>query len=500
MAWRLRPPRPGWMSWWGWPWPWTGSLKGTTLLYGVSVLGERAVGLIMLALLTRVLSPETYGLWTQMVAAASTVSTVLLLGFNATLVSLLAGTRSRLEASGLFHGMLLAVSALALVSVGVASLFADSVSALVFGAREFAAFAGLLGFLVLSDTLFELTAMVLRARQRIPLASVYYLLKTVLRLGVFILVLVVWPLQFRDAVWGIVLVQGGLVALIYGTKILGDLGLNLGIRALPWRHILALSLPFVPYYAVVAFNGFVARFFLAQFAGLTEVAIFSVAYSLLAVVGIIYSVMAFTLYPHLAALWARGDRAAVAESLRKFTVYYLFFGAPCIALLSLLGRPLISLLSTEAYVSGWPLLVTVGLGILVFGIYQLHIYIPILAGRTLANLTLMTGAFVVNVIMSRLLVPAWGVLGAAAASLGSSLILAAGTVLIGQRHVPYHFPWIAGGRIATTSVVMAAVAVISLRWRGSGNLVWVILIAVGSLAVYVLMDLAQGRSFIRELR
>ena len=65
------------------------SLKNDTLFYGVAVLAERLIGLLIISLLTKTLSQEFYGIWTQMIVTTGLLSPIVLMGFYSAAVRFL---------------------------------------------------------------------------------------------------------------------------------------------------------------------------------------------------------------------------------------------------------------------------------------------------------------------------------------------------------------------------------------------------------------------------
>lgn len=475
------------------------SLRNDTLFYGVSVLCERIVSFLILPLLTKLIAQELYGVWSQMIITAGLISNVILMGFHTAVVRFLSGIENNRERSEIFHAMVAIVLFNSFIVITIAFFFAPPLSHLVFGDVRYSTFIPLLGILLVSDALFELVAAFLRARKSIQLVSFYYFIKATVKIGLLAMGILILRLELYQAITGIVGAQLILVLFIYVKDILRKMGLRISIIDIPWRKIMFFSLPLVPYSIVIWANNFVDRYFILHLLDITQVSIYAVAYSLAAIVGLFYSVLGYTLYPHLTRLWNTGDKIGTAETLHKATEYYLFCTIPVIALLANFGTPLVKIFTKNEYVSNWQVIFFLGAGIGSFGLYHLNIYIILLANKTLFNLKVSAVGLFVNVIFNTIFIPAIGILGAAIATFLSNGILAFWIIREGKKHISFVFPW----RSTIKIVIATSLMILILLWIGRyveiknlGALIFVLALGTG---IYGAIDLLNKNSFLLRL-
>ena len=121
------------------------TINRDTLWYGIATIAERAVSFLLLPLLTKTLSQDFYGVWTQIILSLGLVPGILLVGFQTTAVRYLAGKSEARYVGAVFHGMLSLVLLNSIIGLTLATIFAKTISIFMFGDERFVDFARVLG-------------------------------------------------------------------------------------------------------------------------------------------------------------------------------------------------------------------------------------------------------------------------------------------------------------------------------------------------------------------
>lgn len=474
------------------------SLKKDTILYGVSTLLERVVSFLILPLLTKVLSQDLYVVWSQFIITLSLLSNIALLGLHTAAVRFLAGKIEKVKASSIFHGMLGLVILNSFICIFISLKWSSGLSRLMFADEKFSEFVVLFALFLSCEALFEIMAASLRAQKEILLLSVYYFLKNGLRVIILAIALLPFHLSLSSAITFIIIVQFGLVAFIYINNILRRLGFSFSFTSIPWSAIMSFSLPLIPYGILIWGNNFVDRYLVLHMININEVGKYAVSYSLAAIIGITYSILGYTLYPHLADLWNRHQISGVAETLRKANKYYLFFSIPLVAVISIYSGLLIKFLSTTQYLAGWQTVFWLAMGILFFGIYQLNMYITLLKNDTFFNVKISLVSLVANIILNIFLIPKLGILGAAVATFLSNSLLVFFTILFVKRNFSGTFPYAKVSRMILITVFTSFFLLLGNHYLGK-NMIYVFSSVIIAGAIYILADLLDRDSVMRSL-
>ncbi len=477
------------------------SIKKDTITFGVALIVERAASFFVLPILTKNLSPELFGIWSQIIIAVSLLTSIVLLHFHTALVNYFSGSEHDVgKKEDVFHtifGILLINSFVFFIIIFI---FSNRVGNIIFGSSVYSNFVLLLWFLLITEALIELMTSYLRASQRIRLLSIYYIIKNFGRIIILAVSIVFLELSLSTAL--IVLISWQLIfgMFIYLKDIIRNTSLSLSFNFKEnIKEIMSFSLPLVPLSILLWLNNFVDRYFVLHILNLRQVSLYSVAYSIAAITGIFYAVLGFTLYPQLAKLWSRQDKISAADLFSRALNYYLFFLIPSIALLTILSSSLISLISTSAYISNWTVVLWLGVGIGLFGIYQIYFYLTLLGEKSFLNLIVAGMAVLLNLILNVILIPLIGISGAAIATTLSNSILAFCTIIISKRVLPVVFPWKGIAKIINATVVMSSFLFLVqhyFRIQNTGTLVLIIIIAG---VIYLLVDLLDRNSIIRQL-
>jgi O-antigen/teichoic acid export membrane protein len=263
--------------------------------------------------------------------------------------------------------------------------------------------------------------------------------------------------------------------------------------------VLTFSLPLVALALLTALNNFTDRFFLTHLHGLNEVAIYSAAYSLAAIASFFYSVLGFTLFPVLSRRWAEGSLEETGQLVSRVMLVYLFFLMPFIAGLTVVGPSLMRLLATDAYETPAYLLLTLGCGIGLFGLYQIAFYVTLLGHGSVRALPLMGVAAGANVLLNAMLVPRYGGFGAALAGCASNAVLALQTLRLARQILPWRFPWSAGLRILLRTLCMAAFLWLAGIWPGYGDFHSLLAVLFSAALLYLVLDRVDRRNSILSL-
>jgi O-antigen/teichoic acid export membrane protein len=424
-------------------------LTGESALYGIGQAGSRAVQVLLVPVLTRVLTPEAYGVSELVLAYTQTVLLVLVFGMDGALARFFyqqADTSARVTMASSSLVFRLATGVLAALALG--ALAAPLADGLLGGAvyRKYV----LIGAATLPWTLLVLFANdVLRVTFQpvkfVALSAVQTLITAALAL-----VLVV----SRDLG-----VAGVLYAKLGGDAVAALVGLVLVRHALAPRfdravlvRMLRYGVPLVPVAFAFGLMGSLDRWMLQRVRSLEEVAVFALAAKFFAVVGM--GVTAFSLAFFPIAYARASEPGAPRLYARVLGAYVAVAGAGALAI-ALFAPELLALLAPSAYAGAAVPAVWLCFAAVVHGAY----YVAALGiGLALRTPLLAWGAGAgacAAAIGQWWLTPRYGVAGAAAATFAGYAVALIVTWRIAQRVHPLPYR---GGRLAAVGAVALGLA------------------------------------------
>lgn len=421
----------------------TASLRVDTALYASAILLDRLLGLLLLPFLTRAISPQDYGVWTQTAVTAGMLVPLVLFAAPTTIVRYFSGPVGRAGRVRQF-GQLGALSVgLFVLCAAAAWLGAAGLAALAYGSAAREPLVPALLALLAADAGVEFAVAWLRAAGRMGRVASVLALRSVLRYGA-LLVLVGPATPLLDWLGPYAAVQCGfaLAVLVLARVLVGAADAAAAATEPPLlRELLRFAFPLVLLAAFTSLNGVLDRFLLVRWIGLDGVAVYAAAVSLCAIPVVFYSVLGFTLFPVLARHWSTRQFDEAARLVSQALRVYLFLCLPVALAIVLAGPWALPLLATADYRAAPGVFAWLGLSVTAFGVYQILIYALLLDGRSHQVLLLAIVATAANLVLNLLLAPRFGASGAAAAAAISNVAMAGLAARLARRVLPWRFPW-----------------------------------------------------------
>src|SRR5215211_2300358 len=423
-------------------------------VYGFGSLVSRFIAVLLLPVYTRYLSPADYGLIETLIALSAILTVLLAAGVKSAFFRFYFDEPER-------------PGRLRVIRTSFWFTMASGTAGLV---------AGLLLAAPISQ---------LRVEQR----SVAYLIATLINLGLTVaatvLLVVVWEQGPIGVIvgnfTGTLLVYAGLLA--YRRE---QLGLELDRPLL--REMNRFGMPLVPSALFLWALNFSDRFFLVKLAGPREVGLYSIGVRMAS--AIILLLAAFrTAWPAF-AYSIEDDREA--KRTYSFVLTYIVVITSWMALaLGVLAPWLVRLLTTEDFYDAERVVAPLAFAAAAFGAYIVVVIGIGRARRTRSNWVITGAAAVLNVALNLLLIPPFGMMGAAIATIGAYGTLFVGMAWKAQRVFPVPYQW---RRVATA--MGAAIALTVIARVLDLPLAWAIAVVVA----YPLVLLPLGFYLPEELR
>jgi O-antigen/teichoic acid export membrane protein len=462
-----------------------GELARHSAVYGLGSLVSRFIAVLLLPVYTRYLSPADYGLIETLIALSAVLTVLLAAGVKSAFFRFYFDEpdgpgRLRVIRTSFWFTMASATSGLV-----AGLLLAGPISQLLFGTSDHgdlvrAAFVGLW-----AHVNYEQMTSLFRVEQR----STAYLIATLINLGLTVgatLLLVVALDQGPIGVivgnfTGTLLVYVGLLA--YRRE---QLGLELDRPLL--REMNRFGMPLVPSALFLWILNFSDRFFLVKLAGAKEVGLYSIGVRLAS--AIILFLAAFrTAWPAFA--YSIEDDREAARAYSYVLTYIVVITSWMALALGVLAPWLVRLLTTPEFYDAEQVVAPLAFAAAAFGAYIVVVIGIGRARQTRSNWAISGVAALLNVGLNVALIPPFGIMGAAVATIGAYATLFLGMAWKAQRVFPVPYQW---RRVATAMGTAIALTVI-------GRALDVPLAAaIALVAVYPLVLLPLGFYLPEELR
>lgn len=473
-----------------------------TLVYGIGAVAQQLLGVITLPIYARVFAPSQYGVIEVATVGLAVLSIMVDLGLGtATQRSYLDYGEHQVEerrvvlSSSLLPSMLIAVTLAALLAVAHHEL-----SVWLFGSGRYGTVVILTGVCVPVITL----ATLLREVMRMRFQAWQYLGSALLAGATSAILGVTFVLAFGMGINGVFagVLTGNALAVGYGLVVsLRHIGRRVSVREL--RVMWAYALPLIPMALAMWMLQFVDRILLSRLGSLAAVGQYAIANRLALVVLLLLSAFDIAYTPFMLALH-REDEAAERQLRARLLTYVTAALVVIAAVLALFAREIISVIA-PTYHESYKAVALVCIGAAALGTSQITVAGIIITRRIPLIGIFATVAAMVNVGLNVALIPAWGQIGAGAATAVGYLALTGLYYCGSQRAYPTEYDL---RRVIATAVLGCAVMPIGLIASGS---VWLdLLIRIGGLLVLGLglrllriigpEELAEMRGLIGRMR
>ena len=390
-----------------------------TAVYGFGKGILFPLGLITLPIFTRVFGPDEFGVIELIITITSLLSLFLIVGMDS------ATTRSYFDASTSEHKREVISSGFwflvvwNLLVVGVVLLFSGRISSLAFGSGQY---ANLLKIVFVN---IPLSLLVAYCQNTIRLQfspwrfTAVALLSGLSTVGLSLLLV----LEFRMGLWGyfIGILAGNAISLMPALY-LSRKDLALAFSPTKLKEMLRYGVPLVP--ASLAYYVFSMsdRFFLARFATLADVGLYSVAVKISSIM--LFFNMAFGLAwsPFVFKLYAESEER-MKEIAGRTAKYVLVFFSLMAVSVTAFSPELLRLVTTEQYFGAAIAIAPLCLGGVAYATTQVTVLGISLARKTKYIALFSWVAATVNLGLNALLVPRFGILGASIANAVSYAVL-----------------------------------------------------------------------------
>lgn len=462
-----------------------------SLIYSIPRLLSGAMGVVLVPIYTKYLLPNQYGVMDILNIVYTLVNFIICFEITQAVARFLADAKDKTEiktiASTAFIFSLVAYMGYALISLG----FSEALARWILDDSSFSAIYRLFIFSSVLQGLFYFTINQLRwelkSKESVIAQAIYGLLSPVLTF----IGLVVFELGLSSIYYA--LIVSNAVALAVSFYFLrNSLGLIFDLSVL--KEMFTFSAPLVPSSIGVLAAVYIDRIFLKEMMSLNEVGIYGVAYSIASVMGLLFAGVQLSLTPLVYNYYKiENTRAEVAQIFR----YFILAALGLIFLLVVFSSEIMTYLIDPNYHGSQYLI-----PFLMFSILCSYMYIFFpgigIAKKTKTIALINFGVALVNIVLNILLIPVWGVYGAALATAIGTGIGAFLYFYFSQKHYPIKFNW---SRILPA--FMLVVVLMMIVYQAQASLAIRLLIAISGVGILVVMmadfnDLKKIRAIFKK--
>jgi len=421
-------------------------LAASSAIYGLGGTLQKLLGVVLVPIYTRYLSPEEYGVLALLLVTGGVAAILLQTGMGSALFReiLYEGTEpTAVESTALYY-----VGVQGVLLAGVLLLLAPAISVLIFGTASHAPLLRLV-FLTVA---FQLTEVLALARCRTRDQPGLYVTLSILRFCVGAALTILFVVGLKRGVAGVVtatLLTSAGFSLVYLTL------LRRALRPRVSRQILRRLLTYGGPLVLASLASFVMtssdRYFLQRFATTAEVGIYSLGYSIGQVMQLPVQAVQLAWPAEMYAIARREDGSRLLA--RTVTYYVVVMGCAGLGV-AVLAREALVLLATPRFYGAHRIVPFVVVSSILQGLWFMTSSGTDVRNKTAYNIPIISVAAGANLALNWALIPRFGMMGAATTTVLTYAVLLAINVPVNIRlwHVPYEY-----SRLFKMGVVWVAV-------------------------------------------
>jgi O-antigen/teichoic acid export membrane protein len=445
-------------------------------IYGIGGLVSRIIAVLLLPLYTRYLTPSDYGQIETLLALTTVMGLVLRAGITSAFFRFYFDVEDddgRLRVLRTSFWFTMGGGTLGLVLL---LLFASPVATLLFGDADAANLVRAAGVALWATVNYEQMTSLFRVEER----SVAFVCASLANVFLTIAITLLLVVSLEKGAIGVIVGNFSGTLIVY-LALLGyrreQHGLQFDRRLL--REMNRFGVPLVPTALFLWVTNFSDRFFLVKLADVAEAGLYSVGVRVASAMVLLLT--AFRMAWPAFAYSIKDEREA--RRTYAYVLTYLTVVTAWVALaLTLLSPWLVDLLAAPRFADSASVV-----GPLAFATVSYAAYIVIAIGvgrarRTQFNWVVTGAAALVNVALNLALIPPYGMIGAALATVAAYTTMAVGMAWWSQRIYPVPYQW---RRVATAALAAVALAVIG-KELDAGLAAVVVLVLAYPLALGVL--------------
>jgi O-antigen/teichoic acid export membrane protein len=405
-------------------------------VYGVGTVLNRVIGFLLIPVYTHYLTTTDYGTLELIELTTYITGMFLAAGISYSLLRFYYDAESDAQRRLVVSSAHMATLAVSIIVGGWLVLFAPGVSSLIFESQNYATLFRLSFMTLILSVASEVPMGYIRAQQKSMLFTAISISKLALALTLNIVFLV----QFGWGIRGIIL--SALITQLAATAVVSTYTFwqtGFGLSRARIKEMMLYGLPMIPGAVSLYVLNFADRYLLPRFSSLSQLGIYSLGYKFGMVIGPLVTEPFMSIWaPKMFEIAKRPDAQKIyANMLTYFLLLVTFIGLG----ISVLIKDVLALMSAPEFHSAYKVVPIIVLSYIVWGA-SYHVRIGILLAKRTKHIAYIMGVGAVsNVLLNLLLIPRYGMWGAAWATLAAYVLVFVLTYIVSMRflRVSYQF-------------------------------------------------------------
>jgi O-antigen/teichoic acid export membrane protein len=418
----------------------------------------------------------------------SLLSPLALLGLHSAMIRFLAAEKDKTKIQEGFYSVIFVVFFAGLLLSLIVFLLADSFAITILKDISAAPLIKIASVVILLQALDLASLEFFRTFGRMKKYSGLMLLQTFAEVG-FVAYFVLSGFGLFGAVVSLIISRGA-VLLIGASFIFKEIGFRLP-KFYELKDYLKFGLPMVP---SMIFSWIIVgsdRYIIGYFMTISAVGIYSATYNIGWVISMFIAPISVILFPTISKSYDVNEVEKVKTYLKYSLKYFLMLSIPSIFGILIFSEPILRIMTRPEFISSGKIIMPfIAISALFYGVQTVFGQIIMVFKKTNIYALLFAISAVCNIILNVILIPLYGILGAAIATFFTYALFMVLCVFISFRYLVFDIPW-----MSISKSVISSIAMLVIIWMLNPPRVQVIgvliLIVVGGITYFGMLVLLK---------
>jgi len=407
------------------------------IVFGIGGVLQKTIAFILLPIYTTRLAVSEYGSLGLLITTGSIMSTIFLLGINYGLFRSYFEYKDEESRKAVISSAFFMILASNVILFTIGFVFSNQMSYLIFGNYDYRLHFIFITLITVFEIFNIVPSAVLQAKRKSVVFISLQVIFLLIRLGLIIYLIVSRNMGIMGVLIGN-LVVGFLSCLAYYFYIRKEFVARfLKSEAI---NMLKVGLPLIPSsLSVFVFNS-IDRYFLNYYSDLSEVGLYNLAYNFGNLVTVLFATPLALIWP--AVFLSAKDHKNMKEFYVRALTYTSMIAFFIFLVISLLSKEAIELFANEEY---WGAYTVIPIIVLTYAIWSLRKSVlvgVILKKRTQIQALIFFIGAVINIGLNFLLIPRYGIMGAASSTIATYIIIMIALVIYCKNLMEVSFEWV----------------------------------------------------------
>jgi O-antigen/teichoic acid export membrane protein len=425
-------------------------------IIGIANILQAFSGLILIPVITKILGVHDYGLYVQFYVTIALITGFTTLGLPYATVRFLAGVKDKEQIQDDVYSSIVLIFISSLIVSFFLILFSSTIAEYLFGGSII--FVRILAIIIPIECIGGTLLNLFRVFQKIKKYTIFTIIKTYTELAVIVMIIF--------AGYGII--EVALSVLIIRFLLLIVLAViitsGIGIRVPRFSRMIEyfkFSIPTIPANVAGWVTNSSDRYIIAIFLGVTFVGYYNPGYALGGLILMFMTPVDFVLVAVVAKYYEEQKIDVVRDIFKYAIKYFLLLAIPAFFGLSILSKPILTILSTpELAEQGYLVTPFIAFSMVLTGLGGVAIGKSLyLAKKT--HISMMNGLIVAgtNFGLNMLLIPTMGIIGAAIATMAAFLAGSVFGFYFAFKYFDFDIDWLSLAKILIASIIMSIIII-----------------------------------------